>query len=133
MPAGVGGAFGQPGSVHFRPGLGECIIYSNAVQISASSSFGCATAGMMPERCTLEVTVTFAEGTKGCGIMLRASDDLEKAYFIRLEPHRGRMVFDGWPRKGDVPFMVELERPLKLRPGQAVELKVLVDGTVCEG
>jgi beta-fructofuranosidase len=132
VPAGVEGAFGHREPVHFRPGLGECMIHSNTVQISAPSSFGCAAAGMMPERCKLEATVTFVEGTQGCGIMLRVSDDLEKAYTIRLEPHRGRMVFDAWPRKGDVPFMVELERPLKLRSGQAVELKVLVDGTVCE-
>jgi beta-fructofuranosidase len=87
---------------------------------------------MMPEGCKLEATVTFVEGTQGCGIMLRVSEDLEDAYYIRLEPRWDRMVFDAWPRKGDVPSMVELERPLKLRPGQAVEIKVLIEGTVCE-
>ncbi len=63
--------------------------------------------------------------------MLRATSDLESAYYIRLEPGRNRLVFDSWPRAGDVPFMVELERPLPLTPGTPVDLKVFVDGTVC--
>ncbi len=132
VPASVDGTFDHREPIHLRPGLGDCSINSDMVEVSAPSSFGCATAGMMREACKLEATVIFAEGTQGCGIFLRASEDLEQAYYIRLEPRRSRMVFDAWPRKGDIPFMVELERPLELGPGQPVELKVLVDGTVCE-
>jgi beta-fructofuranosidase len=40
-------------------------------------------------------------------------------------------VFDSWPRPGDVPFWVELERAIKLDPQQPVDLKVFVDGSVC--
>ena len=64
--------------------------------------------------------------------MFRADDDLEEAYYIRLEPRRNRLVLDSWPRAGDVPFWVELERPLSLIPGRPVELKVVVDGSICE-
>ncbi|MGQ9682416.1 MAG: glycoside hydrolase family 32 protein, partial [Anaerolineae bacterium] len=60
------------------------------------------------------------------------SDDTEEAYYVRLEPSRNRIVFDSWPRRGDLPHMVELERPLALRPEQPVELQVLLDGTICE-
>ena len=42
------------------------------------------------------------------------------------------MVFDSWPRAGDIPHWVELERPLEMTPGRPVELKVFVDGTVGE-
>jgi beta-fructofuranosidase len=86
----------------------------------------------LPETCKIEARVTFTEGTRGCGIMLRASEDLESAYYIRIEPHRRRLVLDLWPRAGDVPHMVGLERPLALTPGAPVDLKVFVDGTVCE-
>jgi beta-fructofuranosidase len=132
VPTSVDGAFGHREPVHLLSGPGDCSINSDMVEISAPSSFGCATAEMMPGECKLEATVTFTEGAQACGIMLRVSEDLEEAYYIRLEPHRNRMVFDAWPRKGDVPFMVELERPLRLRPGQPIDLKVLVDGTACE-
>ena len=64
--------------------------------------------------------------------MLRGSEDLEEAYYIRLEPGRNRLVLDEWPRPGDVPFMVELERPIPLITGKPVDLKVFVDGTICE-
>lgn len=132
VPTSVDGTFDHREPIRLQSGLGDCIISSDMVEISAPSSFGCATAGIMSEQCRLEATVIFTEGTQGCGVFLRASEDLEEAYYIRLEPHRSRMVFDAWPRKGDIPFMVELERPLELGPGQPVHLKVLVDGTVCE-
>jgi beta-fructofuranosidase len=60
------------------------------------------------------------------------SDDGEAGYTILLEPHRRRLVLDCWPRAGDVPYMVELERPLDVQPGQAVALMVLVDGSICQ-
>ena len=63
--------------------------------------------------------------------MLRAERHCESAYYVRLEPARNRLVFDSWPRPGDVPFWVELERPIKLAPGRTVDLKVFVDDTVC--
>ncbi|MFP3712439.1 GH32 C-terminal domain-containing protein [Puerhibacterium sp. TATVAM-FAB25] len=80
------------------------------------------------------------EGTGECGVLLRASADGDEAYVLRLEPKRGRLVFDRWPRRatgaeqwqisGDVPFVVELERPCTLQPG-IHELEVIVDGDIC--
>ena len=40
-------------------------------------------------------------------------------------------MFDAYPRSGDIPFMVELERPLALKAGETVRLKVVIDGTCC--
>ena len=81
-----------------------------------------------------------AEGTTECGFLLRASDDGNESYILRLEPNRNRMVFDRWPRQhtghmqwhvsGDVPFAVELERPCDLTPGRHT-LEVIVDGDLC--
>jgi len=64
--------------------------------------------------------------------MFRADDDFEEAYYIRLEPRRNRLVLDSWPRPGDVPYWVELERPLGLSAVKPVELKIVVDGSICE-
>lgn len=77
-----------------------------------------------------------ADGTTECGVLLRAGADGDTGYVLRLEPRRGRMVLDRWPRQatgteqwqisGDVPFAVELERPCALGPGEHVLDVVLV-------
>ncbi|HZO88889.1 MAG TPA: glycoside hydrolase family 32 protein [Chthonomonadaceae bacterium] len=131
-PASVEAAFCRETPCRFQPRIGPCEIEGNHIQLIAPGSFACASAGPLPERCRIETTVTFAPNTRGGGLMLRADDDLEAAYYVRLEPGRNRLVFDSWPRPGDLPFMVELERPLALAPRKPVELKVFVEGTVCE-
>ncbi|WP_265522556.1 family 43 glycosylhydrolase [Oerskovia flava] len=78
--------------------------------------------------------------TSECGVLLRASADGDEGYALRLEPQRGRLVLDRWPRRttgaeqwqisGDVPFAVELERPCSLEPGDH-EIEVIVDGDLC--
>jgi beta-fructofuranosidase len=132
VPATIDGAFSKENPLKFRPGLGKSEIDQNSVKITGPDSFSCALAGTLSEPCKIEITLEFSERTRGCGIMLRADQDLEEAYYIRLEPGRNRLVLDAWPRPGDVPFMVELERPIQLSAGSPVKLKVFVDGTICE-
>ena len=64
--------------------------------------------------------------------MLRTSQDFETGYYIRVEPQRERLVFDAWPRRGDLPYRVELERPLRLQPGKPFQVTIYVDGSICE-
>lgn len=88
----------------------------------------------------LNARFEIAEGTRECGVLLRASDDGDEGYTLRLEPQRHRLVLDRWPRRqtgteqwqisGDVPFVIELERPVDLAPG-AHELEVIVDRDLC--
>jgi beta-fructofuranosidase len=102
-----------------------------AVQLSESE---------IPERALVEVRFEIAEGTHAAGILLRASADGEEGYILRLEPDRGRMVLDRWPRRrtgteqwqasGDVPYAVELERPCDLSPGEHT-VRILLDGDLC--
>ena len=103
------------------------------LSLNAPDSFACAVAQEMPKRCKISVRVTFSEGTRGCGVMLRASEDLESAYYIRLEPGRNRLVFDSWPRKfRDCAYWAGTERPIALVSGKPHELRVFVDDIVCE-
>lgn len=141
IPKTVDQAFSRPVPFKFGQGVGNIKIDNNDVRIDASGSFGCVAAeAVMPDRCRIGARIEFEKGTKGCGLMLRASDDYDKAYYIRLEPQSNRLVFDMWPRgagdaqhpitSADGPFMLDLERPLELTPGQTVDLTVLVDGTI---
>jgi beta-fructofuranosidase len=103
----------------------------HTVQISESE---------VPEQALVEFRLDIAEGTRAAGVLLRTSADGEEGYVVRLEPDRGRMVFDRWPRRrtgteqwqasGDVPHALELERPCDLAPGQHT-LRILLDGDLC--
>ena len=73
--------------------------------------------------------------------MLNVGDDLDSAYYIRLEPLNNRLVFDSWPRKkcpiypyyiSYTPFWLELERPVELIPGKSYKLRVFIEDTICE-
>ncbi len=131
VPETIERAFADKVPYRFEPGIGRNDITVKGVQIAAPGTFGCSPAGAMPPRCKIEATVAFAEGTRNCGIMLRVSRDLDAGYYIRLEPAKNRLVFDSWPRAGDIPQWVELERPLPLKAEVPVTLKVFVDGTIC--
>ncbi|MDP9695890.1 UNVERIFIED_ORG: beta-fructofuranosidase [Arthrobacter globiformis] len=94
----------------------------------------------VPRQFYAKAVLDIADGTTECGLLLRSSADGDQSYILRLEPKRGRVVFDRWPRKvtgdaqwhvsGDVPFDIELERPCDLSPGTHT-LEVIVDGDLC--
>jgi beta-fructofuranosidase len=94
----------------------------------------------IPGQALVEVRLEIAEGTRAAGLLLRTSPDGEEGYVVRLEPDRGRMVLDRWPRprtgteqwqaSGDVPHSIELERPCDLPPGEHT-VRVLLDGDLC--
>ncbi len=132
IPASVDSAFTQAQPVRLNAGLGKYVELDKGIVLATPSTFTCAACGSMPERCKIEAVLTLIEPTHAAGIMLRVSDDLEKAYYIRLEPTRQRLVFDMWPRAGDIPYMPELERPINVPVDQPVKMKVIVDGTCCE-
>lgn len=131
IPEKVDRFFAKPVPFQLKPALSDSKIGRRLAEIW-TSGFGCVTAGRMPRQCKIETKVMFTRRTRGCGIMLRVSEDFENAYYIRLEPGRNRLVFDKWPRSGDLPFAVGLERPIELTEGKPVELKVLVEDTICE-
>lgn len=83
--------------------------------------------GKLPDECLIECDVDFAEGTYGCGLLLRADNELDKYYVVRLEPSNNRIVMDRWPRPPDQ--SVQAERPLALAAGRKVKLRAIVDGS----
>lgn len=94
----------------------------------------------LPPQFYAKLTLQIAPGTTECGLLLRSTADGDRSYVLRLEPKRGRLVFDRWPREitgdaqwhvsGDVPFEIELERPCDISPGEHT-LEVAVDGDLC--
>ena len=109
------------------------------VSIDATGTFACAAAPELPERCKIEMDLVFEKGTRGCGLMLRTSSDLESTYYVRLEPENHRVVFDSWPRGSgpehpitsvDAGYMPGLDQWVDLTPGSTAHVTVLIDKTI---
>ncbi|MGN6438821.1 MAG: family 43 glycosylhydrolase [Agriterribacter sp.] len=129
VPATVAAAFNKPATQEMFTAAGESLGTKNKIEINANGRFDAVKGGMLPAVCKLSATVSFTAGTQDFGCMLRCSDDLESAYYIRLEPARNRVVFDMWPRSvNEVTQMVELERQVMLSPGKPVTLQIFLDG-----
>ncbi|MGO4375728.1 glycoside hydrolase domain-containing protein, partial [Paenibacillus sp. MCAF20] len=131
VPETVNAAWTSERPFSFTEALGRWELNGARAAAEAEDSFACAYAGILPTQCKLTVNVAFGANTRGCGIILRADEQLEQGYMIRLEPGRNRIVLDQWPRKGDVPYVVGMERPVELLPGTDYELRVFLDGSVC--
>ena len=91
----------------------------------------------LPDAFLLSAVIDIDDGTEEVGLLVRSTADGDESGVLRLEPRRGRVVFDRWPRtvtgaeqwqiSGDVPFA--LERPCALAPG-AHRVDLLVDGDI---
>ncbi|MCC7667236.1 GH32 C-terminal domain-containing protein [Liquorilactobacillus satsumensis] len=109
--------------------------------LNVPDGYDCSLTGnILPNRATyIKAELEFSMQTHEVGFLLRASNDGDSAYMLRLEPKRARVVFDRWPRKktgteqwqisGDVPYYVELERPCELLAGKHT-VEILIEGTI---
>lgn len=120
--------YAQAAAIAPAPKMGQWNTQDGRLDVDAISSFAWCRLAEMPSCCQLDVTVTFGDNTRGCGVVIRADEGLDRGYLIRLEPGRQRIVFDRFPRPGDEPPIIE--RPLTLTPGEPVRLRVLVEDTV---
>ena len=100
---------------------------AEAIEVDAVGRMTRLTLGELPDECLIEATIIYQPGAYQCGLLLRADDELEHYYQVRLEPARQRLTVDRWPRPGDEAFMIE--RPLTMSAGQPIRLQVLLAGT----
>jgi len=132
IPETVRNFYRRPRPYRLEGGLNSGALVGEGILLKAENRFSCAMLGKMPDNFLVETSVSFQEPPQNFGVMLRTSPDLETGYYLRLEPRRSRLVLDAWPRPGDQPFMVEMERPAQLQPGTDIALVIYVDGTLCE-
>ena len=129
VPGTVRKAFNKPVKQEFKSADGEMIGTKKEIEIKAYGIFNAVAGGKMPGTCRISTTAVFTKETKEFGCMLRCSDDLDKAYYIRLEPGKSRLVFDMWPRRvSEINHMVELERSVELKPGIPITIEIFIDG-----
>lgn len=132
IPSTIRARFGTQRIPTFAKAQGDFKLENGWPRLESRGTFTCVSAGLLPGTCKIEALVSYAEGTRGFGVMLRTSPDFENGYYIRIEPFRSRVVFDRWPRPGDVPYMAELERSIRLEACRKIKLVVMVNGSICE-
>lgn len=129
VPDTVRNAFSNQLHQEFKSSKDKVLGVKKEVEINAVGTFDAVAGGKMPNTCLISATAVFDKEPKDFGCMLRCSDDLEKSYYIRLEPSRSRLVFDMWPRRvNEQNQMVELERQIDLKPGVPIVMEVFVEG-----
>ncbi|MFT8649776.1 MAG: hypothetical protein ABF792_04910 [Bifidobacterium psychraerophilum] len=95
--------------------------------------------GDIPATCRISVGFTVGADRADAGVIIHASADGDSGHILRVEPKRGRMVIDRWPRlrtgdeqwqiSGDVPYLLELERPCDLSEGHH-ELNIVMEDDI---
>lgn len=129
-PQSVRDAFKYDLKPEFRPITGNVTANDAIVQMKSPGSFSAALAQEVPKLGRITANCKFKKGAKEFGILFYATDDLEKSYYIRVEPAANRVVFDRWPRvRAEVPHMADFERPINLSNKNAVSLELFIEGT----
>lgn len=108
---------------------------------ASGAGFSWCSLGTLDDTCLLDVTIDLDYTAEEVGIGLRATDDFQKALLIRLEPQRGRVVFDRRPHNIVIPFDpdgdreyvsdadFEIERPLVVGDDGKAHIRVILDGS----
>jgi beta-fructofuranosidase len=117
--------FTETAALDFVPRFGKWQHDAQSYHAAFTDGFSAATLGSLPDPCRITCRITPTQGTRACGLLLRADDSLDTYYQLRWEPDARRLVIDPWPRPGDVPFM--LERPLL--EADAITLDVYLEDT----
>jgi beta-fructofuranosidase len=131
-PDSIAGFFKMSKPVRFSKAWGKCLVLQNGVRLEGTKGFCSAFAGELPQACKIDLSFNFLSETQGFGVMLRIGPDYESGYTLRIEPQRQRLVFDSWPRPGDLPFMPGLERPLEVQTGKPVHMQIYVNDSLAE-
>lgn len=131
IPPSVAQAFTKKLDHAFLSGAGNYKQENGILSLHAGGTFCAAVGGTLPGLCRIKTTVEFESGAKEFGLMFHTSEDLEKSYYLRIEPPNNRIVFDRWPREhAEVNQMVELERPLHLASGTPVTIQVIIEDKI---
>lgn len=124
------GAFTKPVAPTIQASVGDYKLINEEIKIIAPDTFKCVSFGSEPPKFKLELKFRFYENSREFGIMLRADETMNDAYYIRFEPQKNRVVLDKWKRAGDVSYMMGIEQPIKLKQGDEYSIKLYVEDTV---
>lgn len=118
----------------------NCIGDKEEVVIS-SDGFGGVVYSADLDRVHMHMILNTEKSPCDFGVAIRTDETLDNGYFLRFDSKHNRMVIDNWPRAvqgkyqwqidGDKPYIVELERYLKIEPGKDININILLEKDIC--
>ena len=128
VPEQLEACYTQSIPLDLRPGIGckSPEIDAQSCTAGSASGFAAVTAGEIPRQCQITFDIRMKSGTDAAGVMLHATDGLEKGYYLRLE-RGGRMVFDSTDRWCEHP---EMSRRIGCTDDTVHHVRILLDDTV---
>lgn len=130
MPSEIARVFTQPIVVAIGlrgHSIGTWALAHDTFTSNSPGRFSAFTLGKLPDECLVEMTLRFEPGVQHFGLLLRANDNIEQYYRLRLDPNSQRMSFDRCLHRAAAKLIVE--RPLAISRGQPITLRVITSGT----
>ncbi|MBQ7248231.1 MAG: GH32 C-terminal domain-containing protein [Lachnospiraceae bacterium] len=124
MPDAFKGFFDEGSGMPFVPFLKELSDRSGQTVLSADSGFAAAMGEKIPEQCMITAEIMLEEGCQDAGLWLRADENGDEGYFLRLDHAHGVLAFDRIKRLCE---HNEHERHVQIDTGVWHSLTVLVD------
>ena len=114
--------------INWIPLTGQVKTSNDRMSLEQWSGFAAAMIEPVPGQCMLDLELKLAPGTDSAGIMVHSREQGTEGYYIRLEPGRGRFLFD---REGRcVCEHTEIDRYLSIETGVWHHLTVILDDEV---
>ena len=140
IPDSVYAAYGagkKPAVARFE---GAAWVSDHTIVVDGSERMSYAVFEELPKQCMIECEIDFERPIRSFGIDLNASENLDDGYFFKLEPFYNRLIMDMWPRKnpggiqhglgGDIPYQIELERPLEMTRTSHANVRLLIEDDI---
>ncbi len=127
MPETIPSCYPETQAFSLSKELGEAELSADGCLLRAPDGFSMVRLSGAPRNCMLSFDIRMEPGTDGAGVMLRAEEDLNSGYYLRLEPNRGKLTFDPEKRACD---HADIERYVRLEPGATHHVTIILDDTV---
>lgn len=135
LPDSVYKSFKKHENLRLKKLFNNCEINGNNLIIS-TNEFSAVLANDMPDTCLIECSLTMSEETRRCGIFVRGSQSLDKAYYITLNAQRNMLEFNTYLWQDEkgwrvLPSEAEQQMPYVFMAGLKYQVKIIISGSIC--
>lgn len=128
MPSEIDTCYGNESAPDLKLLNGQLINKDAMLTLTEHSGFANALIQDVPMKCLLEFDIHISTSSDSAGIMVRADEEGASGYYIRIEPKRGRLVFDREPYHSCE--HAEIERFFDINTDQWHSVKVILDHSI---
>ena len=131
----VAEAFKKDREVSLKKMTGDWNISGNSAVCKSEDGYSAVLSEKLPTQCCVKTKLKYSGNPVSFGIALHVDEEMAKGYYLMFEPWYNRIQFRSGLRMYEqggqmFPYAVEMERPLKLIPGQEYEIEIYIQDTI---